>query len=67
MATSTLQHVKDKLKSHKVRDVKFLFNADLQSRQPSEVKLQAAALLDTYLQGSFTKPRLPVGKMTHAA
>jgi len=62
--STTVNDVKSRLQAEGVRDVKFLFNADLQSRFPSMVQTQAAFLLNSYLDG-YTKPNAPVGELTH--
>lgn len=64
--STTVNDVKARLKAADVRDVKFLFNADLQSRLPSAVQTQATFLLNSYLDG-YTKPNAPVGELTHIA
>jgi hypothetical protein len=63
--TQLLDETKQRLKDAGVRDVKFLFNADLTSRSPSTVCNQAAVLLGAYLDGHHS-PCKPVGKLTHA-
>jgi len=62
--TNSLQAVQAMLDARGVRDVKFLFNADLQSRLPSTVEAQAGSLLSAYLSGKVS-PRNPVGELSH--
>lgn len=64
MNTTALEQVQAALKARGVRDVKFLFNADLQSRLPSEVQERAAVLLQSYLDEKM-KDTTPVCGLTH--
>jgi len=64
--TSSLKDVQVMLEGRGVRDVKFLFNSDLQSRLPSTVQAQASFLLSAYLDGKVS-PRDPVGDLSHIA
>lgn len=66
MSTTERQSVHDRLASAGACDVKFFFNADLNSRLPSQVKAQASFLLDTYLQDFKTEYK-PAGELTHIA
>lgn len=62
--STTDKSVQQRLAAAGARDVKFLFNADLQSRLPSSVQSQANFLLESYLAG-FVKAHTPVGELTH--
>lgn len=64
MSSTTVNSVQERLAAAGARDVKFLFNADLQSRLPSAVQTQATFLLDSYLNG-YVKQHNPVGELTH--
>ena len=61
--STTVNSIQERLSTGGARDVKFLFNEDLQSRLPSAVKAQANSLLSSYLDGR-TKPHTPVGELT---
>lgn len=63
-STQLLEETKQRLKDNGVKDVKFLFNADLTSRSPSTVCNQAAVLLGSYLEGHFSECN-PVSNMTY--
>lgn len=63
---TTVNGVQERLLASGARNVKFLFNADLQSRLPSTVRAQANFLLDSYLS-KYTKPHTPVGDLTYIA
>ncbi len=62
--STTEKSVQERLAAAGAKDVKFLFNADLQSRLPSAVQSQANFLLESYLDG-YVKPHTPVGQLTH--
>ena len=64
MSTATLEQLQIALKARGVKDVRFSFNTDLQSRLPSEVHEYAAMLLQSYLDGEM-KPATPVCALTH--
>jgi hypothetical protein len=61
--STTVNSIQERLSTSGARDVKFLFNADLQSRLPSAVQAQANFLLDSYLKG-YVEEHTPVGDLT---
>ena len=64
--STTVNSVQERLSTGGARDVRFLFNADLQSRLPSAVQAQANFLLDSYLKG-YVEEHTPVGDLTFIA
>jgi hypothetical protein len=57
-----LTSVESRLVAAGVRDLKFCFNFDVKSRPASEVKQDAAAILEAYLNGSYTEAQ-PAGEL----
>ncbi len=57
-----LTSVESKLVASGVRSLKFCFNFDVKSRPTSEVKQDAASILEAYLNGSYTEAQ-PVGEL----
>ena len=57
-----LTSVEERLVATGVHDLKFCFSFDVKSRPASEVKQDAAAILEAYLNKSYTKA-MPAGEL----